>query len=1360
MNFKAFAGLKKFVKISFLVIILGLVPAVPPPVWGSSPEKKHGLKYITNYSPKDYNSQSQNWSIIQDKRGVIYLGNQGGVLEFDGVSWKEIIPPNQTVRSLAIDDNGTIYVGGMNEIGYLLPDSKGSLQYVSLIQDLDEEYKNFSAVWRTHWREEGIYFGATKFLFLWNSKEVKVWKTESSFAPPFLCGGKLYIRQEGTGLLEMNSGILELIPGGEEFSDKKIYMMVEFKPGKLLVGTRLNGFYLYDKGKVTPFETDVLKFIINKNLSYGIRLSSGDFALATFLGGVFIIDNRGRLKQVFDKSSGLTDDTVNYVFEDSRGNLWLALDKGAAKIEYASPLSIYNEQTGLPGIVLSVTGHGPNNDLYAGTSNGLYYLEASGKFSPVPGMTGECWFLLSTGGPLLAATNAGVFQVENDMKSPVTAKHSYALLRSRVEPNRTWVGKARGLDSLYWENKTGRWQVERQFEEITHEIRTIVEDKKGNLWLGTRTKGVLKVDFPGAGTIDHPVVRLYNTSHGLPPENIHVFTAAGHIMFTSLKGIFYFDENKKYFLPDHTFGEQFAVGERGNNVFRIVEDKNKNIWMHSEARNIQAIPQPDGSFVLDEKPFLRLPMAQVNDIYPDPGGETTWFAGVDGLIRYDTNVKKNYNLPYQTLIRKVWINEKLVFDGYKSAGKPVTHGPIIPFKDRNLRFEFAAPFFEAESETVYRCLLEGYDNDWTAWKKETWKDYTNLDPGMNTFRVRAKNVYGNVSREDSFQFRILPPWYNTWWAYSLYALAAFLVVFLLVKWRSLKLVREKQKLEQIINERTKEIKEKNRQLQDQSEKLKEMDQVKSRFFANISHEFRTPLTLIMGPLEQMISESPGDEKENKLKMMLRNSQRLLGLINQLLELARFDSGKMKLEVSPRDMVSFLKGIVASFEVLAAQRELELTFHAGVEEVTVYIDAGKMEEVFYNLLANAVKFTPGGGKITVTLTQVPPSPVKEENFPDGYVEISVCDTGPGIPPDRLADIFGRFYQLDGTYEHHRKGTGIGLALAREIVELHGGTVTAHGREDGKGGARFVARLARGKAHLEPGEIVEFSSLPGEPCQPRRLPEEETVEEAENGLLEPYTGEKEIILVVEDSVEMCRYIRGALEPHYKVDEAEDGKKGIEKALQVIPDLIVSDIMMPEVDGYELCRTLKQDRNTCHVPIILLTARASEEDILEGWESGADDYITKPFSTKILCARISNLIDMRRQLQRNHQREMTLRPVKTGMAPLDRDFFQELHQVIESNLDDPDFNVGRLTKKMYMSGATLYRKIRALCGENPTDYIRSYRLKRAAQLLKQGTASVTEVAFEVGFSSRTYFTRCFKEKFHRLPSDFSKGLQESVR
>ncbi len=1351
MNFKTFAGLKRFFKISVLVLILGLPSAVPPPVWSSTPEKDRGLKYITNYSRKDYKSHSQNWSIIQDKRGVIYLGNQGGVLEFDGVSWKEIIPPNQTARSLAIDDNGTVYVGGMNEIGYLWPDSKKSLQYVSLVQGLDEEYKNFSIVWRTHWTEQGIYFGATKFLFRWNSKEIKVWKAADFFAPLFLCDKKLYTRRQGVGILEMKNGSLETMPGGEFFSSQKVYMMVEFEPGTLLVGTGSQGFYLYSGGKIKPFETDALQVINDKRLSYGIRLSSGDFALATFLGGVFIIDKRGCLKQVFDKSSGLTDDSVNYVFEDSQGNLWLALNNGAAKIEYASPLSIYNEQANLPGIVLSVTGHGPDNDLYAGTTSGLYYLEAPGKFSPVPGMTGECWSLLSTGGPLLAATNTGVFQVENDMNRPVTAEHSYVLLRSRVEPNRTWVGKAHGLDSLYWENKTGRWRVERQFEEITHEIRTIVEDKKGNLWLGTRTKGVLKVDFPGAGTIDHPVVTLYDTSHGLPPEEVHVFTAAGHIMFTSVKGIFYFDEKKRYFLPDHTFGAEFAGGETGENVFRIAEDNFKNVWLHSGNRNIQAVPQPGGAFVLDKKPFLRLPLAQVNDIYPDPDGETTWFASVDGLIRYDTKVKKNYELAFQTLIRQVWINGKLVFDGYKPGNDRNALFPVIPFKDRNLRFHFAAPFFEAETQTQYQCNLEGYDDDWTAWSRETWKDYTNLDSGSYTFRVRAKNVYGNTGTEAVFQFKVLPPWYTTWWAFVLYAISAAFMIFLVVKWRS-------RKLEQIIKQRTSEINDQKQQLQEQAEKLKEMDRVKSRFFANISHEFRTPLTLIMGPLGKMLSSCRRNEQARELKLMLRNSQRLLGLINQLLELSKFDSGKMKLQACRQNIVPFLKGILYSFDSLAIQNDQDLAFHTDAAEIVLYFDPARLEQMIANLLSNAVKFTPAGGKITLAVRVNNAGP-KEGHF----LEISVCDTGPGIPGDQLAHIFDRFYQTDSTYEHHHKGSGIGLAIAKEIVELHHGTISVHSSREASSGTEFVVRLPMGDAHLEPGEMVEASAVPWKLQEEAPMEADETEgtgipadhEEKQTGSDEPVikdTG-KDIILVVEDSADMRLYIRGALEPLYTVVEANDGGQGLQKAREIIPDIIICDVMMPVMDGYDVCRGLKNDIATSHIPLILLTAKTGEESILAGLETGADDYITKPFSTKILCARIKNLIDLRRHLRETFKRQMTLQPAKLNVSSIDEEFLKDLYRVLGKNISDPEFNVEELSRKLYMNRVTMYRKINALTGESPSEFIRSYRLKRGAELLKTGPGTVLEVAFQVGFSTSSYFIKCFKEKFHQLPSEYQR-------
>ncbi|HLP48457.1 MAG TPA: response regulator, partial [Candidatus Kapabacteria bacterium] len=400
--------------------------------------------------------------------------------------------------------------------------------------------------------------------------------------------------------------------------------------------------------------------------------------------------------------------------------------------------------------------------------------------------------------------------------------------------------------------------------------------------------------------------------------------------------------------------------------------------------------------------------------------------------------------------------------------------------------------------------------------------------------------------------------------------------------------------------------------------------------------------------------------------------------------------------------------------------------------------------------NAVKFTPAGGTITVIVDR---HPLEAPGFPNGYVELQINDTGPGIPPGQLAKIFDRFYYSENIYEYNQKGSGIGLSIARELVELHHGTITVESvesvksKEEEHSGSRFTVRLPLGKDHFQPHEIGDASP------EPERIHNEEidTGDDGADVVSEPFTGGKEIILVVEDSADVCRYIQGALESQYKVIGAKDGQEGIEKAFQVIPDLIISDIMMPRVDGYQLCKTLKQDRSTSHIPIILLTAKAAEENILEGLETGVDDYITKPFSTRILCARIKNLIDLRRQMQQNHHREMTLKPVKMNVSTVDREFFKELHQVIESNLSDPDFNVEQLANKLYMGRSTVYRKIEALCGENPTDYIRSYRLKRAAQLLQTGDASVTDVAFDVGFNSRTYFTRCFKEMFHQLPSDF---------
>jgi len=1349
--------------------------------------------FFKNFTTLDYGNQSQNWSILQDKRGIIYVANQGGVLEYDGETWRTIQIPNTVTRSMAIDFKGTIYIGGYNEIGYLKSDSKGHLQYLSLTNKIEESYKNFSIVWKTLFTKNGVYFQTTKILFRWNPKKkiLNTWKPGFKFSNSFHCNNKLYISSKEKGLLEMKDNDLQLVPGCDVFKKKRIVFITKLNPhsNTLLIGTRKNGFYFYNSFRVTPFPTEIEKFVLENKSYFGIRLKSSNFALATLYGGLFIFDKNGDVKTILDKSDGLQDDNIKNVFQDNSGNLWLALENGITKIEYSSPFSFYNDKKGLEGSVLAIANH--QNKIYAGTSKGLFKLNHAGSFQRIPSIPGRCLSLVSTGSNLLAATTKGIWIVSSPKNHQINLKGKktngifHTLFHSNKNPKRVWGGGEEGLLSLYSDNphENPKWNLEHIFKNINYPILSIAEETNGTLWLGTRTGRVTCIHF--LSNIQDVKITRFGTPHGLPPNEINVFWAAGHVMFATSKGIFRFDKFKQLFKPDNTLGEEFTNDKNG--VFRIAEDSKRNIWIHSNVRNIQAIHQKKRKYLLNKKPFLRMPVIQTNAIYPDPNGYYIWFANVDGLYRFDTRVKKDYNQEFTAQIRKVEvINGKIresIFQGYREHLKIDDKSiPTFEYDYRNIHFECAAPFFEGESRTQFQFKLDGYDDDWSEWSTEGKKDYTNLNGRVYTFQVRAKNVYNTISRETTYRFKVLPPWFKTRLAYLGYGIVLVFLIALIVKWRSGKLQREKQRLELIVKDRTKEIQartieinEKNIQLEsqtvqlkEQSEKLQEMDQVKSRFFANISHEFRTPLTLIMGPLEQMINTCSQDEKEKKRKLilMLRNAQRLLRLINQLLELSKLDSGKLTLSTEKTDMISFLKGITDSFRLLAQRNEQDLIFQtapenvAGKDDYFIYIDPRKMEDVMSNFLANALKFTPPGGQIQVVLKRTPHS---DETFPEGFMEIIVSDTGPGIPQEQLIHIFDRFYQANPAYEYHKKGTGIGLALSKELVELHQGTITARSKEGE--GSSFIIRLPLGNSHLNPEDIAESPSGHTYDSQTYSITDEYLILEADDdenkeesdALTQPGIASSNIILVVEDSPDMREYIKNSLLPDYTVYEAQEGSEGLQKARDIIPDLVISDIMMPEMDGYELCRELKSDVITSHIPIILLTAKASEDSIIQGLETGADDYITKPFNTKILLARIKNLIEIRSQLQKNINREMNLQPIKTSLSSIDREFLRDLHSVINRNLADPEFNVEELCKRMYMSRTTIYRKILALTGETPTDFIRSFRLKQGAELLKQKNYSVLEVAFEVGFNNSSYFAKCFKEKFHQLPSEFQAANKQ---
>lgn len=555
-------------------------------------------------------------------------------------------------------------------------------------------------------------------------------------------------------------------------------------------------------------------------------------------------------------------------------------------------------------------------------------------------------------------------------------------------------------------------------------------------------------------------------------------------------------------------------------------------------------------------------------------------------------------------------------------------------------------------------------------------------------------------------------------------------------------------------------------------KMKEAEiaQLKSRFFTNISHEFRTPLTLILGPAEKLLTGSQSDDILKQAELIKRNAIRLLGLINQLLDLSKLEAGKLKLEASLSNIVSFVKGVTQSFESLAEQKDIELKVVAEKEKIEIYFDKEKMLKILSNLLSNALKFTPEDGLIEISIKTNPPfnSPFAKGGKEGGSVEIKVRDSGIGIPEEDLPKLFERFYQVETSQVKKYGGTGIGLALTKELVELHHGfiSVTSIPGE----GSEFTIELPPGKDHLTEDEIVDGAVILTPLKRGKDLPElvvdesfkidsssqvpQDDIEIAED---------KMIILVVEDNADAREYIKDSLGNEFVVEEAANGEQGIRKAEKLIPDLIISDIRMPKMDGNELTRILKNDEKTSHIPIILLTAKPGQESKLEGLETGADDYLMKPFDTKELIVRIKNLINMRRKLQekygnrdfvvpqRDEENLSRLGEAKAGkLSNLEEKFMSKVIEVIEKHLSEEEFSIEQFGKEVGMSRVQLHRKLKALTGKSASSYLRSVRLSKAKKMIEEQKGNVSEIAYSVGFSSPQYFTRCFKEEFGYPPSD----------
>jgi len=578
-----------------------------------------------------------------------------------------------------------------------------------------------------------------------------------------------------------------------------------------------------------------------------------------------------------------------------------------------------------------------------------------------------------------------------------------------------------------------------------------------------------------------------------------------------------------------------------------------------------------------------------------------------------------------------------------------------------------------------------------------------------------------------------------------------IIIYRFIETNRQKIAAQKDAMESIIQ--SERLKSQMTRKQLETEKWQELDKLKSRFLANISHEFRTPLTLILGTARQLISENHNKLVNERSRMQEKSGKQLLRQVNQLLDLSKLDAGKMMFQAEEKDIISLIKGIFHSFESLAKQREIELVFKSEIESVKIFYDFDKMETILSNLFSNAVKFTPSGGQVEVMVSQ------KKQ------LEIRVADTGPGISQQHLPYIFDRFYQTGSRDVSDQKGSGIGLALTRELVRLHHGKIKVTSEENK--GTVFTVYLPLGKEHLREDEIKKAEDiLPSETdngiCTQSEIQEADiplvktekspTASRALSDLPSPDSGtEIPILLIVEDNDDMRAYIRDVLSDVYRVEEAADGEQGFSKAAQLIPDLIISDVMMPKLDGYQLCEKLKIDERTSHIPVVLLTARSGRESKIEGLEHGADDYLIKPFESVELRARVKNLIDLRRRLRQRFSREITIPFKDIAATSADEKFLERAVSIIESRLDDPDMSIEWFCKQMALSRSQLFRKFQALTNQSASEFIRSVRLKRAVQLLESKSATVSEIAYQTGFGSPDYFRSCFKKQFGCSPSAY---------
>ena len=1335
----------------------------------------HGLPFTQYYPPQTYEGHRQNWCMIQDAKGVMYIGNTAGLITFDGVKWRKYDCKNQSViRCLAKDGSGNIYYGAKGDFGYISSDAIGELNLISLVDRLPENVKAFGDIWQITFTEKQVFFQARPYLMRFDLDQIHARPALSKeenppsvmtpsgrgFSGLCVAKGGVYTQDVDIGLMKVVGDTLQRVPGGELPPGIIVDEIFPFNPSahsslQLALITLSNGIYLWDGDNISP-KTIVpydQSFFENNFVTSAAILSNGNLAIASDQKGLMLLDSSLQFIGVFDETNGLPMNVVNGSMMDHQEGLWVGTDNGLVRMETPGPFSFYSEKQGLKGNMYSVKMH--RGTLYIGTNEGILKTEIHNqrftRFERIDDLKASCYSLVSTSGDLLGAMpSVGVVQIQGEKISQLVEGIAVHLSASRYDERLVFIGEnyTNSQDWMLYKTNNG-WQPIASDQQIPGVIRYIEEEAPGIVWLGSRTQGYFRVEIPAlkagsplsAEDTLHIKLEHISAETAVTGGRSRLFYLHDNLYFATNKGLKRFDPVSRTMIPDSSLGKVMA--DTSTKIFLMAEGVGKEIWVKTDITENtygKLVLTPKGQYKFKKTPFMsRLEVETLSQMFSDPfEKEKIWLGGSGMLVKYDPASSRNYMVDFSALIRKVLVNgDSLIYSGDSGHSGPKMAPLDLSYKGNSLRFEYSAASFEQPEKNTFQVWLEPFDASWSEWTFETQKDYTNLPEGNYIFHVRAKNLYAVESQETVVTFQISPPWSRTIWAYILYALLAGGIIWQFVKIRERRFKAQNRALEEIISDRTQELAQKN-------EQLLEMDQVKSRFFTNISHEFRTPLTVISG-MADMVSESEPRE------LIKRNSQSLLGLVNQILDLRKLESGKLTIDMQQGNVVPYLKYLTESFQSYAESREVELIFSVDSSEIVMDYDAEKLQSIIANLLSNAIKFTQKGGSVSLSVRAFERSKVgldrsnnrtlEHSNVPIlNTLAVSVTDTGKGISSEKLPFIFDRFYQVDDSSTRQGEGTGIGLTLTHELVKLFEGEISV-ASELGKG-TQFQVQLPITQ-HAPPANGISAIS------QTETFPI--VVQEAQNipvGATDAYK-----LLIVEDNPDVTRYLQACLADAYQISIAKDGQEGIEKAIAEVPDIIISDVMMPRKDGFELCQTLKTDERTSHIPIVLLTAKADVESRISGLQRGADAYLAKPFNKVELMVRLEMLINLRQQLQRRYH---TLEPVApSGDEAIQQEdaFILKVRTTIEANLEDETFKTPELCLALGVSRTQLHNKIKALTGNSSSILIRSIRLHKAKDLLETSDLTVAEVAYATGYGNPNYFSRLFAEEFGQSPSVFRR-------